>query len=159
MKKLMNYVTIAVTIIAFLGASAVCAQEYTDDQKEVWKVVEDFWADWEKSDPDAGFAFVHDSYLGWNNEDPMPTSKAKWLNSLKKYSPFLSNMDYDIDLARILVHKDVAVVHYYFTFSFLYTEGDVKEKVGYHGKWTEFFIKEKGNWMLLGDMTYSEANK
>ena len=155
----MNYMAIAVTIIAFLGASTVCAQEWTDEQKEVWQVVEDFWANWEKGDPEAAFAFVHDSYLGWNNEEPMPMSKAKWFNSVEKYSPFVSEQDYDIALARIFVHDDVAVVHYYFAFSFLFTKGEKKKHISYDGKWTEFFIKEKGKWMLLGDMTYGVADK
>ena len=70
MKKLMNYAAIAVTMIAFLGASTLNAQEWTKDQMEVWKVIENGWAKWQEGDYDAAFANIHEKYLGWNIEDP-----------------------------------------------------------------------------------------
>jgi hypothetical protein len=52
--------------------------------------------------------------------------------------------------------KDVAVVHYYFIFSSEFTEDDETETETMSGKNTETYIKEGGNWLLLGDMTIFE---
>ena len=55
MKKLLNYAVIAAITIAFLGTSSLIAQEWTKEQKEVWQVVEDDWANWQEGDMDATF--------------------------------------------------------------------------------------------------------
>lgn len=153
MKKLINITTITLILFAFMGTSTLYAQEWTKEQKEVWQTVEDYWVKWQAKDFDGAFANIHDKYLGWYAEDPLPTSKEKWYNSMNKYKEFISKLNYDVEPARILVHGDVAVVHLYYSFSLLYDDGENKKKVSYSGKWTEFFIKEDGKWMLIGDLT------
>jgi ketosteroid isomerase-like protein len=108
---------------------------------------------------DAAFANVHDKYLGWNNESPMPMSKAKWVDPMKEKIDLYSQRDFDIEPARILVHGNVAVVHYYYEMSSIYDDGEEKHKSSYQGKWTEFFVKEDGKWMLIGDFTSSQQKK
>ena len=153
MKKLMNYAAIAVTMIAFLGASTLNAQEWSKEQKEVWQEVENMWTYWKAGDIDAAFANVHEKYLGWNNTSPMPMSKAKWVDPAKESKDLYSKKDFDIEPARILVIDDAAVVHYYYSMSYVYDDGEEKYKGKDRGRWTEFFIKDGGKWMLIGDMT------
>lgn len=157
MKKLMNYAAIAVTMIVFLGASTLNAQEWSKDQMEVWKVVENAWATWQEGDFEASTANIHEKYLGWNNEDPLPTTKEKWIKSMNKMKDFVKLTYYDIEPARILVYGDVAVVHYYYEQSFAYTKDDETTDYNYKGKNAEFLIKEKGEWLLIGDMTFWES--
>jgi hypothetical protein len=159
MKKMMNLSAITFVLIAFLGISTVNAQEWTKDQNEVWKVVENMWTNWQAKNYDAAFANVHENYLGWNDEMPLPTSKAKWLGEMKMYSANMSKENFSIERARIVVEDDAAVVDYYFSFSFLYTEGDTKKMVSYKGKNAEFYTNVKGKWMLLGDFSYGEPDK
>ena len=159
MKKMKNYAVIAAITIAFLSASTLDAQEWTKEQKEVWTEVENMWKNWQANDIDAAFANVDEGYLGWNNELPVPTSKAKWMASMKNYSDKVSRKEYNIEPVRIVVKGDAAVVHFYFSYSYLYTEDDEKHKISYKGKWSDFFIKDGGNWMLLGDFTYSKPSK
>ena len=66
---------------------------------------------------------------------------------------------YDIEPARILVYKDVAVVHYYYEQYIIFTKDDEKTEYNYKGKNTEFYIKEGGNWLLIGDMTVWKEKK
>ena len=155
----MNYAAIAVTMIAFLGASTLNAQEWSKEQKEVWQDVEDMWTFWKAGDLDAAFANVHADYLGWNNSSPMPMSYTKWVDGTKESKDLYSKRNFDIEPARILVHGDAAVVHYYFEFSYLYNDGEESYKGGYEGKWSAFFVKEGGKWMLLGDFTYEIPDK
>ena len=155
----MNYAAIAVTMIAFLGASNLNAQEWTKDQMEVWKVVENSWANWQEGDLEASVASIHEKYLGWNIEAPLPTTKEKWLKSMNMMKDFVKLNYYDIEPARILVYDDVAVVHYYYSQSFTYTKDDETTDFNYKGKNAEFLIKEKGEWFLIGDMTFWESKK
>jgi len=84
MKTLTNLSAIVIIMIAFLGASTLHAQEWTKAQKEVWKVTQDAWVKWQEGDIDAAFTDIHDKYLGWSSQDPLPLSKEKWLNLAKK---------------------------------------------------------------------------
>ena len=159
MKTSMNYVVaIALTIVLMVPLSLHC-QEWTKEQTEVWKVVEAMWSNWKAGNMEAAFADVHDNYLGWNNESPMPLSKAKWVGSMIENKDSYSHQDYDIEPARIVVQDNCAVVHYYYQFSLIIKEGDESTAMKDQGKWSEFFIKEKGKWMLIGDFTYSQTDE
>jgi hypothetical protein len=149
---------IAVTIIAFLGGSTLNAQVWTDDQLEVWNAVENLWQKWKEGDFDNAMSNVHEDYLGWNNNTPMPMSKEKWAKGMKEDGEYISDQYYDIEPARILVYRNVAVVHYYFSYSFTYKKGE-EIQISNKGKWTDFFVMEKDLWMLIGDFTFSEPEK
>ncbi len=153
MKTIMNYAVIAAIVFSFLGASTLHAQEWTEEQKEVWQVVETSWAKMQEGDYEGSFANIHEKYLGWNQEMPLPTNKEKWVKSIETMKEFATLKYYDIEPARILVHKDVAVVHYYFEQYIDYEKDKVITEYNYKGKNTEFYIKEDGKWLLIGDMT------
>lgn len=158
MKKIMKISAITFMMIAFLGISTLNAQEWTKEQNEVWNTVESMWANWKAMNYDAAFANVHENYQGWNDEMPLPTSKEKWMNEMKAYSANVSNPNYNIERARIVVEDNAAVVDYYFSFSFLYKNGDESKMVNYKGKNVEFYINQKGKWMLLGDFSSAEED-
>ena len=159
MKTLLNFSAITFVLIAFLGMSTLTAQEWTKEQKEVWNEVEQMWENWKAGDLDAAFANVHEKYLGWNDEMPLPVTKAEWVEPMKEYISKVTNRDYYASPARILVIGNAAVVHYYYQMSWIYDDGDQKKPQSYKGKWSEFFIKEGGKWMLIGDMTVGDADK
>ena len=153
MKTIMNYVAIAAIVFTFLGASTLHAQEWTEKQKEVWQVVETSWEKMQDGDYEGSFENMHKKYLGWNHESPLPISKEKWVKSIEMMKEYATLKYYDIEPARILVHNDVAVVHYYFEQYIDYEKDKVITEYNYKGKNTEFYIKEDGKWLLIGDMT------
>lgn len=155
MKRYINYITLAIIMIASFGSLSLNAQTYSKEQMAVWQEVENKWAKWKAGDLDAAFANIDDHWLGWNDKDPMPISKEKWVISMKETVNRRSNISFDIEPARILVRGNGAVVHYYYSYSFLYTDGDQSQTVSDQGKWSEFFIKEGGKWILIGDFTTS----
>jgi hypothetical protein len=65
----------------------------------------------------------------------------------------------DMEPARITVVGDAAVVHYYFTFVALFSYEGKEFEREMEGKNAEFYIKDKGKWVLLGDMTYVKQEK
>jgi hypothetical protein len=101
---------------------------------------------------------MHDKMQGWNNENPLPFSKDK---ILELYAMMKENMKveyYNINPARITVTDNAAVVQYYFAFYAVYKMGEKEWEEQITGKNAEFYVKEKGKWLLLGDMTYIEEN-
>lgn len=89
----------------------------------------------------------------------MPVSKDKWVNQMIVTKNMRTKINFSIEPARILVRDNAAVVHYYFSYSFLYTDGAESHKKSDQGNWSEFFIKENGKWMLIGDFTYSNPKE
>lgn len=65
---------------------------------------------------------------------------------------FMTIQMYDISPARIVVTENAAVVDYYYNFYATWSWGDTKEEKEIKGRLAEFWIKEKGEWKLLGDM-------
>ncbi len=154
MKTIKTVVAICV-IVAF--SSSIYAQEWTKEQNEVWQVVEDGWALWSKGDMEGSMALFHDKYQGWNQEEPLPMNKKKlekWYTSMKD---MMKVQYYDIQPARITVTENVAVVNYYFSAYMVFTWGETKTEEEVKGKNVEFYIKEKGKWLLLGDMTVFDS--
>ena len=149
----------AVALVAFFATTSAYAQEWTSAQKEVWKVVEDSWTSWKAGDVESSTAGIHEKYQGWNDESPLPLSKAMvkvMYNEMKEKG----KVDYfGLNPARIVVVEDAAVVDYYFSLSVTYTVGEVKKQEAVKGRNAEFYVKDQGKWLLLGDMTVYEENE
>ena len=156
MKKLFNYALIAVMCVAFFSASTAYGQEWSKEQKAVWQEVEDGWEAWSKGDLDNMFKGFHDSYLGWNGDDPLPITMEKWKSTMERWNDYTTVQYYDIQPARIVVADDNAVVYYFFSFSMIYEKGDKKKEKYNEGRNVEFYVKDGGKWLLLGDMSYME---
>jgi len=150
MKKIRQFLVLAVFVL--FAASATNAQEWTKEQTDVWKVVQDTWKGWKSGDATVVAASMHEKYQGWSDDSPLPIGKQSvldWFNSMKESMKFTY---YNIEPARILVTKTTAVVHYYYYFSISFTKGDKEESEEVKGKVAEFYVKEGDKWLLLGDM-------
>jgi len=152
MKKTFKMAWIAVLSIFVMQAAH--SQEWTKAQSEVWQVVENTWMKWKQNDIAGSTASLHAKYQGWNSMMPLPISKSDVIKMDEEMKDKSKILQYSINPARIVVTENAAVVHYYFYISEEYTYGEKKEVNDYSGKNTDFFIKEEGKWMLLGDMTY-----
>ena len=114
MKKFINYTVISITMIVMFGASTLNAQNFTKEQKAVWQEVENKWTNWKAGNLDAAFANIDEDWLGWNDKDPMPVSKDKWVNPMKETVKMRTKINFNIEPTRILVHDNAAVVFYYY---------------------------------------------
>lgn len=156
MKKFMIYACLLLTMFAFVGVQTVTAQEWSKDQLEVWQEVENGWAAWKSGDLEAGFSGISDKYLGWNSEDPLPISKAKWKSKQEMWKEYIKVEYYDLQPARIVVTDDNAAIYYFFEFSMVFDKDGKKNQMSLEGRNVEFYVKEKGKWKLFGDMSYFE---
>ncbi len=152
MRKLLSYIFCSL-IIVLLSSSVGFSQKWNRKQKDVWSVVETNWSDWKFGNAGAVKASLHDSYQGWSNDQPFPmgknevTSMYEWMTANSEIQYFM------LDPVRIVVMKDVAVVHYFFTFLSQRTDGDETINETMSGKNAETYIKKSRKWLLLGGMT------
>jgi hypothetical protein len=154
MKKLFAF-TVGVIVLLFM-ATETFAQEWTKDQTDVWKVVQDSWSKWKAGDIDGMAALFHNQYQGWDSEIPLPLDKTEVIAMYKELKTQENIESYSINPARIVITKTSAVVDYYFNFTMITTGKEKQEKTSVKGKNVEFYIKEDGKWLLLGDMTVEQ---
>ena len=146
-------------LILFIGLTTTktIGQEWTKAQKEVWQVVEDLWAKYKALDAEGYTAILHDKYEGWSNETALPDTKnivKRWLIERKNDTQGVS---YELYPARICITENAAVVDYYYIGESTITREDKKERQEWEGKMAEFYVKEGGKWLLLGD--YEQSTK
>jgi hypothetical protein len=154
MKTLLKYAVVA--FVVFIATSTAFAQEWTKAQKEVWQVVEDSWTKWKAGDLEGSLACLHDKYQGWSDDVPLPMTKEMVIQWSKEMKNIMKMDHFTLNPARIAVTENAAVVDYYYWYEGTYTLGEKKEMKESQGKNAEFYIKEGGKWLLLGDMTTHE---
>ena len=149
----------ALVAVITLMATHVFAQEWTKTQLEVWQVVEDGWKKWKAGDIAGEIALLHPKFQGWSSEEPVPLSKE---TTSQLYYSMKDNLTLDYYLlnpVRIVVLENAALVDYYFRYSISFTWGEQKKQEEGYGKIAEFYVKEGGKWLLLGDMTIHEEEE
>lgn len=154
MKTSFKYAIIAV--IAFFISSSAIAQEWTKEQKEVWQTVENIWSKWKANDVPGATANLHEKYQGWNGDMALPLGKPEMTQMFQDMKDMEKLDYYFINPARITISGNAAVVDYYFNYQVTRTMGTDKKTVHEKGKNVEFYVKEGGKWLLLGDMTVDE---
>jgi ketosteroid isomerase-like protein len=149
MKKSVGYsmITGILLLTGVLMQNNAKAQEWSAAQKEVWKGVNDYWAVMTKGDVNGFMEYFDNSYLGWEDNQPLPSTKAQSQKWLQFSTAGTKVLIYELKPVGIAVYNDVAVVHYYYT---MVTEIDGKKK-SESGRWTDVVKKEGNKWVLIGD--------
>lgn len=134
-------------LFVLLFAFNIQAQEWTNEQKEVWAGVEKYW-EINNNDPLADLKYFDDSYLGWSYENEAPGTRDGVVKS-KKYFSTKGKQQFNIlTPARIWVKGDFAFVHYYYTQVSESNDGKTETE---RGRWTDILMKKSGMWVLVGD--------
>jgi len=144
----MKRVCLVVTFLFLLPSTFLFSQEWSAAQKEVWKNVEAYNALADAGNVEGFMAYVHNDYLGWSYQSPLPMDKAATKryveHDFKAYKTILS----DIKPVAIGIFGNVAYVHYYY--SGIYKDSDGKEK-SVSGRWTDILMKQGDKWVMIGD--------
>jgi hypothetical protein len=143
----------AIVLLVLSATAGVLAQEWSKAQTEVWQVCENNWKAWKAGNIDALAATTHPKYQGWDDQTPLPYTKEKFVEQYKEWKDKISLTSYDIEPARIVVTENAAVIDYYYSYSMTVTQDDKKDNIKRNGMYVEFYVKEKGVWLLLADMT------
>jgi len=126
----------------------VSAQQWTDEQKEVWVAVDTYWAASMSEYPMSFLNYFDDSYYGWSYDNEAPDTKADTKKSLTYWTTKGKVAYYIITPARIWVNGNFAYVHYYYTQVYEDTNGKPSTE---KGRWTDILMKKEGKWVMVGD--------
>ena len=137
-----------VLFIFFFISNFSSAQQWTDDQKDVWKGVEAYWTVSMSDKPMDFLNYFDDTYYGWSYESGAPDTKADTKKSLSYWTTKGKTVYYIIIPARIWVTGNFAYVHYYYT---QVAEGSDGKPITERGRWTDILMKKDGKWLLVGD--------
>ena len=148
MKKI--YLLLLTTVIFLLISTVQTnAQQWTNEQKDVWAGVEKYWSVAATGDAQAFLAYFDDSYKGWDYSSKVPQSKAntgKWIEyGLKNYS----NVFYTLTPVAIWVKGDFAYADYFY--DEVVKNNETGKNEARSGKWTDILMKKDGKWVIIGD--------
>lgn len=143
-KILTNLVLMLFTIFTY----QLQAQSWTNEQKEVWAGIEEYWEVASKGDAEAFLKYFDASYVGWSYASKVPMAKnntAKWIkNDMKNNTSVL----HTLTPVSIWVNGDFAFANYFY--SQIEKNKDGKEETT-SGHWTDILMKKSGKWVLVGD--------
>jgi ketosteroid isomerase-like protein len=123
------------------------AQEWSAAQKEVWKVETDMWTAMTKGDAAAFLEYFHPDYMGWDDNNTLPSTKPEVQKWFQLYAQGRKVLDYSIKPVGIRIFGDVAILDYYYSMA---NEVDGKKKME-EGRWTDILMKQGTRWLLIGD--------
>jgi ketosteroid isomerase-like protein len=129
-------------------APAAMSQEWTPAQTEVWKNVENYWAQDAAGDLEGFLSNFHENYIGWDLNDPVTSNKSVLRKYLDHSYKTEKTVLHDIRPVSINIVGDVAVVHYYYNSISKGTDG---KEIDRSGRWADILVKQDGKWVLIGD--------
>ena len=147
MKTLIKGVLI-VLLITFVFSVQLFGQEWSKEQKEVWKNVETYWDFSAKGDVEGFQSYFHDDFSGWSNKNALPTNKTsrrKFLSHIFKTRKIIVQ---EIQPVGINIYDNVAIVQYYY--SRILEDSEGKEK-NMNGRWTDILMKQGDKWVMISD--------
>ena len=144
-KSLVDRFTISILIcglIVFWGFQ-VFGEEWTAEQKEVWKVIENTWESLNKGDVKGQLAHYHEDAVQWGRRSRYPIADLKVLE--EGYTWWKENgkdLTYKNEPHTILIKDNVAFVLY----SFNYNVREISDR----GRISDTLIKQDNKWKILG---------
>lgn len=138
---------LAVTLsFLLLLQSPTLAQDGTDDHAAVWESVEEIWDAQERGDDDWVDVMLSADFMGWPDASPAPRSKAStrmWARFDADQSKGLAHELYPLS---IVVHGDVAVVHYLYS---IVVQTKSKTNESTTGRYTDVLVRDNGGWKFI----------
>ena len=140
---------LAILISLFMLPNIMIGQSFSKAEQEVIEGVESYWADFNSKDKKRWQNVFHDSYKGWD-------VGSEYINTKKdniKWNDYTWGKDeslfWHITPIGVVLHDDIAVVHYYYTT--ISKNKKNGKKTTEKGKWTDGIINDGGKWKLVAD--------
>ena len=147
MWKVNKVLFVSIILSAFCVLS-LSAQQWTDEQLEVWKSVETYWDLANTGKVDGFLSYYDESFIGWpygSDATHCQKTRAKWI---KYYLPLSTTLVSTITPEAIWVKDNFAFVHYYYSNVTKDSEGKVSFE---SGRWTDILMKKGDRWIMIGD--------
>jgi ketosteroid isomerase-like protein len=142
--KLTHVLPVLAAMLLAIGVAN--AQEESDDQVDVWAVIEQQWNADEKGDKKWVEKLLTDDFAGWGTNSPAPRSR----ESTKMWDRFNDtqgrSVAHELYPLAIVVRGDVAVAHYLYTSAFEGKDGEVEVN---NGRYSDVLVRTDDGWRFL----------
>ncbi len=134
--------------INFTDKLATFSDQWSPAQQEVWQTVEAYWQHFADGNADGFLTYLHEDFSGWTHTNALPRDK----EDMSRYMPLgfetATTLLHDVNPVGIKVHGEVAVVHYYYSRTFVDNSGGRHSDAG---RWTDILMKVGDRWMMIAD--------
>jgi len=134
------------TFIVLVFTAMSFGQTWSDKQLEVWNVIEAQWKASMEKDATWPDKTLHEKFLGWDNERPMPRDKSSMPNWVRYTIENTTTLIQELYPVGIIVQGNTAVAHYFYS---QVSENRKGERETSHGRYTDVLVKENGTWRFL----------
>ena len=132
-------------VLCVAGAPAY-AQGSADDQAAVWAVVEEIWAAEQSGNVDWVDDKLSADFTGWPGNSPAPRSRASTRMWARFNADQTKGMVHELYPLSIVVHGDMAVVHYLYT---MVVQTQDRSMVRTNGRYTDVLVRDDGAWKFI----------
>ena len=133
-------------IALLTAATSAVAQGSVDDQALVWATIEEAWTAQERGDNNWVDRMLSADFMGWPSESPAPRSKGSTRMWERFNGEQTKGLGHELYPLSIVVHGDMAVVHYLFTS--VYQNRD-KRTVTTNGRYTDVLVRDGSDWKFI----------
>ena len=128
-------------------------EDWSKDQKEVWKNVNDYYAAFARGDVKTYLEYLHPDFEGWNSSSLLTRKKAEVEKMSTAFLKANKVVVYNLKPLSVKVYGKAAFVHYFYDMSF---EGMDGKKNKLEGRSTDILVKEGSKWLIVGDHNQTE---
>lgn len=118
----------------------------SDDEVAVWATVEQQWRAAKRGDNDWVDELLSADFVGWPTDSPAPRNKA----STRLWNDFNSRqtelLEFELYPQAIVIHGDMAVVHYLYTAANKAKGGDVEFS---SGRYSDILVRSEDGWRFV----------
>ncbi|MFH1360450.1 MAG: nuclear transport factor 2 family protein [Candidatus Omnitrophota bacterium] len=129
-----------------MGSYISISKKWTDNQKEIWKTLEDHWQCLVEGKVDKFIEYIHPDFVGFGHESPYPVDHdwlQDWVGFWSKNTKFLKHY---LKPQHIVMHGDIAIVQYYL---FTITKSDTSAGSQAIRRYTMTWKKFDGRWKVI----------
>jgi ketosteroid isomerase-like protein len=143
--KLNQMLVTCVGTMVLIASGTLLAQD-TPDDAAVWSVVERQWEASMAGDTKWAESLLAEDFTGWGKDQPAPRTK----ESVKMWQKFESRQwkgkMHELYPLSIVVHGDMAVVHYLYSNAGEDAEGKTQVVTG---RYTDILVRVEGKWKFI----------
>ena len=149
----MRRTVFATIALAFILPLTAQAQQWTDEETEVWDTIRGSWEKNAANDHEGFMADLHPDMLGWTDIRPIPVDRAT-VERATRFSmeqAITQTLFWEIQPAGMQIIGEVAITYYFHRR--IFTDADGKRQTS-RTRLADTLVKSGNRWMLAG--WYSE---
>jgi ketosteroid isomerase-like protein len=127
------------------GGFQASGEEWTQEQKQIWKSVEAIWENYKEGDLEAIMAVLHDDALEWWEMHAMPLDKNLIKHNYQGWLNYNELVSYELEPLAIHIYGAVANVFYRSKWK--------GNKLSGSARAMSTWIKQENKWKRVGSMS------